>query len=198
MAAKRRRAEKLPACQTINEATTLLARFAVLDTELAARRARVDAAIAQLRAEAAVLDAPAEAEIKQIFLQLKPWWAVAGEEITGGKRKSAELAGCLIGHRIGNPTLVFPKPEELAVEAIEGLNIDGLVRVKKELDKQALIKALTAPEDRLDANDRQIITELRQVGFDVKQTESFFIDRIPPKDEAVETITDPQAEQVPA
>ena len=198
MVAKRRKAEKLPACQTLDEAKALLGRFAVLDAGIAARKARVEQAIATLRAEAAVLDAPAEAEIKQLFLQLKPWWAVAGDEITEGKRKSAEIAGCLIGHRIGNPSLVFPKPEEQAVTLIENLNIEGLVRVKKELDKEALLKALRAPDEKLDENDRQILADLRAAGFDVKQTESFFIDRVPPKEPAVEVIPDPQAEQVPA
>jgi phage host-nuclease inhibitor protein Gam len=198
MVAKRRKAVKLPACQSIEEASALLGRFAVLDTQLAARKARVEAAIAQMRAEAADLDAPAEEQIKDIFLQLKPWWAVASEEITGGKRKSAELAGCLIGHRIGNPTLVFPKPEEQAIARIEALNIEGLVRIAKALDKEALIKGLRAPEDQLDENDRKIIAELREAGFDVKQTETFFIDRLPPKEEPVETIIDPQAAQVPA
>ncbi|WP_439532067.1 host-nuclease inhibitor Gam family protein [Polymorphobacter sp.] len=198
MAAKRRRAEKLPACQSIEEAVQLLGRFAQLDAQLAERKARVETAIASLRAQQAELDAPAEAEIKGLFLQLKPWWAVAGETITEGKRKSAELAGCLIGHRIGNPTLVFPKPEDDAIAKIEALNIEGLVRISKALDKEALIKALRATEDKLNDDDKTIIAELRDAGFDVTQKETFFIDRIPPKESPVETIVDPQAEQVPA
>jgi len=190
MVAKRRRAEKLPACQTMEEAVQMLGRFAVLDTEVAARKARVDAAIAQLRAEAETLNAPAEAEIKNIFLAMKPWWAVVSEEITEGKRKSAELAGCLIGHRIGNPTLVFPKPEEYAIAVLEKEGFFACVRVVKELDKAALLARLK-PDDE-DAPD------LRLLGFGVKQTETFFIAQLPPKEPDSETITDPQAAQVPA
>jgi phage host-nuclease inhibitor protein Gam len=198
MAARRRKAEKLPAVQTLDEAVRLLGRFAVLDAEIAARKARTEQAIASLRAQTAELNAPAEAEIKSLFLQLKPWWAVAADEVTGGKRKSWELGGCLIGHRIGNPALVHPQPEAFAIEIIEALGIADLVRVKKELDKQALIRALSADEAALDQNDRSIIVDLKMHGFSIKQTETFFIDRLPPKDTAVETITDPQAEQVPA
>ena len=195
---KRRKAEKLPACQSREEAAQLLGRFAVLDAEIAARNARVDEAIASLRAQAAELNAPAEAEIKSIFLAVKPWWAVAGELITEGKRKSAELAGCLIGHRIGTPRLVFPKPEELAIAELERLMLGLFVRVKKELDKERMIRWQRAPQEKMTKEERESVAELRERGFDVAQTETFFIDRIPPKEETSETLADPQAEQVPA
>jgi len=193
---KRRKSEKLPACQSKEEAVQLLGRFAVLDAEVAARNARVDEAIASLRAQAAELNAPAEAEIKAIFMAVKPWWAVAGAEITDGKRKSWELAGCLIGHRIGNPTLVFPKPEDIAVAKLEAYAIEGFLRVVKEINKPELIRLLSTPEDRLSEESRETAAGLRVDGFSVKQTETFFIDRLPPREESSETLADPQAAQV--
>lgn len=199
---KRRKAAALPAATSMEEAVKLLGRFAVLDAEVEARKARVDAAIASLRSQAAELDAPAEAEMKAIFLALKPWWAVSADEVTGGKRKSAELAGCLIGHRMTNPKLVYPTPEAVAIEKLHALGYQDLLRVKTELDKQAIIRALLADANAGDAEHQyEVVTgqaQLLLAGFDVSQKEEFFIDRLPPKASAVEVIADPAAEQVPA
>lgn len=196
----RRKAEKLPAASSLPQAIDLLTRYAALDGQIAARKARVDAAIAQMRAEADALDAPVIAEQKEIFLALKPWWAVAGDSVTGGERKTWELGGCLIGHRMNNPSLGFPKPEHFAVALLQGAGLNGLLRVKTELDKPAIVTALrmlaAAPATpELD----ELNSWLTVQGFSIVQKEEFFIDRLPPREPATEVIADPaaaQAEQV--
>lgn len=193
----RRKAEKLPAAQTEAEAIVLLTRYAALASAIAARNERVAAAIASLRAQADALNAPEDAEQKAIFLQLKPWWAVAGEAITGGLRKSWELGGCLIGHRTGNPTLLHPKPEAVAVELLYAQGWHGCLRVKFELDKPMLTRGLAGSPFDGEAG-QAVAAQLKSWGFSIVQKEEFFIDRLPPRGPGTETVADPQALQVAA
>lgn len=193
----RRKAERLPAASSTEEAIKMLARYAELDGQVAARKARVEAAIAQMRAEADALDAPAITEQKAIFLQLKPWWAVRGGEIAG-ERKTWELGGCLIGHRMNNPSLGYPKPEHFAVALLQGQGWQGLLRVKTELDKPAIVTALRLLE-QAPPEDNEALDWLKAQGFSIVQKEEFFIDRLPPREAATDVVADPaaaQAEQV--
>ena len=203
MAAKRRKSEVLPAVQSRAEAIEKLQRYAALSAQIEARAARVTAAIAQLQAEADKLDAPLIEEQKAIFLAIKPWWAVAGATVAEGDRKTAELGGCLLGHRTGNPTLKHPTPVEKAANLLVERGWKGLLRIKFEIDKPAIVAALrwlAAPLGTTDAGDEDIdIVAARDwfasAGFRVTQTEEFFIDRLPPKGQAVEVIADPAATQ---
>jgi hypothetical protein len=130
MAAKRRKSEVLPAVQSRAEAIEKLQRYAALSAQIEARAARVTAAIAQLKAEADKLDAPLIEEQQAIFLAIKPWWAVAGATVAEGDRKTAELGGCLLGNRTGNPTLKHPSPMEKAVGLLVERGWKGLLRIK--------------------------------------------------------------------
>jgi hypothetical protein len=195
----RRKAERLPAASSTGEAIQLLTRYAELDAQLDARKARVDAAIASLKAQADELDAPAIAEQKQIFLKLKPWWAVSGADIAG-ERKTWELGGCLIGHRTSNPALGHPTPERVAVALLKSQGWWGLLRIKTELDKPAIVTAIRMLE-HAPPEDNEALDWLKAQGFSIVQKEEFFIDRLPPKGEATEVVVDPaaaQAQQVAA
>jgi phage host-nuclease inhibitor protein Gam len=226
MATKRRKAEVLPAVQSRGEAIAALTRYAEIAGQIAARDVRVAAAAAQLRGEADRLNAPLVAEQEAIFLAIKPWWAVAGAGVTEGDRKTAELGGCLLGHRIGNPTLKYPTPEATAVRLLIERGWQGLLRIKYELDKPAIMAALRwlaaparvaeaiADERTIDAGDGGdadpdlvgAIAWFKAVGFKITQKEEFFIDRLPPTDAGAnatavagtQTIADPAAQQVAA
>jgi phage host-nuclease inhibitor protein Gam/uncharacterized protein YodC (DUF2158 family) len=202
MAKTRKKADKLPATQTVDEAIAQLKRYAQLDASIAARKARTEAAIASLKAQTDALNAPEEAEQKALFLSLKPWWAVAGDTVTGGERKTWELGGCLIGHRTSNPALEFPKPEATAVRLLMEQGWKGLLRIKVELDKVAIMTAIrwtTAAQ----VTDEDVDTVYARrwfegAGFKIVQKEEFFIDRLPPRWADEPMVADPQAEQVPA
>jgi phage host-nuclease inhibitor protein Gam len=205
MASKRRKSEVLPAVQSREEAIQKLQRYAALSADIAAREARVTRAVAQMRAEADSLNAPLLAEQEAIFLAVKPWWAVAGASVVDGDRKTAELGGCLIGHRTGNPTLKYPTPEPTAVRLLMERGWKGLLRIKLELDKPAIVAALRwlgLPAGAVDSGDDDVdLAAARQwftaAGFRVTQKEDFFIDRLPPKGEAVDVVADPAASQTP-
>ncbi|MFN7400332.1 MAG: host-nuclease inhibitor Gam family protein [Sandaracinobacter sp.] len=194
MSAKRRKADKLPAAQSTEEAIALLARFAEVDAILERSKNSLEEQIAALRAQRDRFDEAYKVQLKAIFNQLKPWWAVAGQDLTEGKRKSIELGGCQIGHRTSTPALKLEGITEAQVlEDLETLGFEGwAIRTKKELDKPALIAALrklgaTGPQGvpTADAIDAEVLAGL---GLKVSQKEEFFIARIPPVEPAVETV----------
>lgn len=194
MSTRRRKADKLPAAQSTEEAIALLARFAEVDAGIERIKADAERLIADLRAGRDLHLEPLNAELKVLFNQLKPWWAVAGEQLTEGKRKSIELGGCQIGHRTTTPALKLEGLTEAeAIEHLETLGFEAwAIRTKKELDKPALIAALrklgaTDPDGvpNADAIDAEVLSGL---GLKVSQKEEFFIARIPPVEPAVETV----------
>lgn len=194
MSTRRRKADKLPAAQSTEEAIALLARYAEVDAILERSKSSLEEQIAALRAQRDRFDEAYKAQLKAIFNQLKPWWAVAHQELTEGKRKSIELGGCQIGHRTTTPALKLEGITE--AEAIEDLELLGFeawaIRTKKELDKPALIAALRklaagkAPEE-MNADERDAYV-LDGLGLKVSQKEEFFIARIPPVEPAVEAV----------
>lgn len=205
--AKRRKSEVLPAAQSREEAIQLLARYSALAGQIARNDQITADRIAAIHVETDTFNAPLVAEQERIFLAIKPWWAVAGATVTEGDRKTAELGGCLLGHRIGNPTLKYPAPEPVAVQLLSTAGWKGLLRIKMELDKPAIMAAirwLSAPAGADRGNDQEIdITAaadwFRSVGFKITQKEEFFIDRLPASSSiggaATETVTDPAATQ---
>ena len=201
--AKRRKSEVLPAAQSREEAIALLTRY----SELAGCIAMIDTRSADIVAKQKAWDdaekAPLIAEQEAIFLRVKPWWAVAGASVVEGDRKTAELGGCLLGHRTGNPTLKHPTPVDKAVGLLVGKGWVGLLRVKYELDKPAIAAALRwldTPRAEAEPNDENIDvaaarTWFASTGFRVVQSEDFFIDRLPPRGQATDTVADPAATQ---
>lgn len=188
----RRKAPRQQAPTNIEEATGLLGKYAGIITAAEQLRADADAAIAAIEAARDQALAPIEEEAKAIFAQLRPWWAVAGEMLTEGKRKSIELAGCLIGVRTTPPSLKMPKGKaEEAALALLNAGLANFCRHKVEVDKPAVL-ALLASEEMLDtlrdtaANDaaRELVEEIAlrietviELGFRRVQKEEFFIDR---------------------
>jgi len=202
MPATRRKAVAQTAPQTIEEATALLGRYAGILTSVEQLRADADASIATIEAARDAFIAPLEEEAKGLFLQLRAWWAVAGETLTEGKRKSHELAGCVLGERITPPSLSTGKMKvpdaiaaifRLAVELLRNRpladRLKKLVRIKHELDKPAILKELGSAD---------LGPKLTGLGFAPKQKAEFFIDRAAPKPETPEVVADPVAQDLAA
>lgn len=193
----RRKSVAQPAPQTLQDALLLLTRYSTIAAGLA--QTEVDRADAKAKIDAAAdkLVAPMEAELRDIVRQLKPWWAVARDELTnGGKRKSIELAGCILGHRLSNPTIRFngaaigKANTDDAIATLQSFDLDFLLRTKVELDKPAILKAVNSDMDGL---------VLAEAGFSSYQREEFFVDAIPPRTLATREISDaPQADEVTA
>jgi phage host-nuclease inhibitor protein Gam len=179
MAATRRKAPKQEAPQTIGEATGLIGRYAEIITATEQLRADADASIAAIEATRDAAVAPLEQEAKTIFLQLRAWWGVAAPELTDGKRKSVELAGCLVGERTTPPSLKMPGSAEAAAAALVGAGWAELTRIKVTVDKPAVLKAL---------GHDAMAAPIAALGFSAIQKEEFFIDRAAPKPATVEEV----------
>jgi phage host-nuclease inhibitor protein Gam len=181
----RRKAPRLEAPNTIEEATALLGEYAACLTQVESIRADADASIAAIQAARDGFLKPLDERMKDIFRQLRAWWAVAGEAITEGKRKSTEISGCLVGERTTPPKLAMAKgmDEEDAVDAILASDLDDekLIVTTMKLAKPTLIQLLKDAE----SDDART---LRTIGLFLKQTEEFFIDRAAPKPAAAETV----------
>lgn len=97
MAATRRKAVRQQAPQTLPEALLLIEEYADILTGIEELDADAVASIAAIKAERDKMTAPLEQRLKDIFLRLRAWWAVAAPDLTDGKRKSVDLAGCQLG-----------------------------------------------------------------------------------------------------
>lgn len=177
--------------QTLGEAIALLTKFSAISAGL--DQIEVDRAESKAAIDAAAdkLAAPMREGLKDMARQLKPWWSVAGGELTEGKRKSIELAGCLIGTRMPPPKLAWPGKVDGAIALLlDDPLLEEHVRTKLTLDKQSLLKALAAGDAKA--------TRLLLLGFTRRQREEFFIDRVPPKEPATEQVEDVAAEDAAA
>lgn len=205
--AKRMKTPAAPAITSLQELTARVGRFAMLSAEIERLVAEAGEAIAAIKSDLAQRLQPLAVEMKAILTAAKPWWAANGEQLTDGKKKSVELAGCLIGERLSKPALAHPKPEDVAIELIKGHGWPALLRVKEELDKPAIMKALgferpaeppssdNALIDEIEAED--VRDTLLALGFSIAQKEEFFIARQADPAQPTETVADP-AEQVAA
>lgn len=192
--APRRKAARIEAPTTIEQATRLVAEYLELGAQVDQTKLDADSSIRAIEEQRDLVVAPAEERMKTIFMQLRTWWTVARDDLTGGKRKSFELAGAILGDRIGNPTLKLPKAFKVedAVAFLKSIadiwpNARDFIRTKEEVDKPPLLKALGKVTD-----PGPMIERIREAGFRVEQKEEFFIDRAAPAE------TDPIVEEAQA
>jgi phage host-nuclease inhibitor protein Gam len=179
--ASRRKAAKQEAPQTIEEAVTLIEEHRDLLDKADDLAADAMVAIGQIEATRDAFSAPIKARADVIFRQLRAWWGVAAPAVTDGKRKSIQLAGCIIGERTGMPKLKLDGTSEAVLaEHLADLGMGVLLRISTKLDKQAAIKSILV-------ND-ELGQLLLWLGASTVQQEEFFIDR-PRKD--------PEPERVP-
>lgn len=130
-------------------ATRLLEQFAGLEAQIAAIETERQAAIATVngRADTAANDLIGRRDAIQA--KLEPWWAKAGQALTakipGGKRKSIELGGCLIGTRASKASLAIAGNASDLIGKLQGLRSSWarrLLRTTVTLDKRAILAEL--------------------------------------------------------
>lgn len=155
--------------RSLTEAQRLCERWSALDAEIAAIEEARDVAIAAANAEVDKDLLPLVAQRDSIAAKLGPWWGENAALLTQGKRKSAELGGCVLRTQAGRPFLCVPEDEGALIHAIRklGLGID-LLRTVTALDKPMIARALLGDSAQ----------ELIALGFSLdKRTDSFSIKR---------------------
>ena len=178
MARSTLKVEKLPVPQTTADAIPMLKRWSDLHIEVAKVKLEAEDAKAEIDTARDLLLLPIAAEAKRLMAALKTFFIARQDELTDGKRKSVVLGPCRIGMRLGNPTLDYPKgDEDQLLEDLRQLGFDDWAwREKVELNKEALIAALKPNED--DDEGVADAVALIGLGFGIKQTETFFVERL--------------------
>ena len=191
--APRRKAPRIDAPQTIEQATNMIADYLQMSAMVEQTRAEADAAIRAIEAARDLAIAPTEIAIRDLFAQLRTWWAVARDDMTLGNRRSVELAGATIGERITPPALTLPRgwQGDDAVRFFESIIslwpvAAEFLRVRISVEKPALIKLLGNSTSPSPMRDRII-----NAGFTTQQRDEFFIDRAvrEPADPVVEALS---------
>jgi phage host-nuclease inhibitor protein Gam len=131
-----------------------------LDREMTAARERFETPLTTLGKQ-----------IEEKTALLESWASANPSEFPKG-RKSIELLHGILGYRTGTPKLkTLPKwTWDRVLENLKSLGkvVAGFVRTKDEVNKEAIIAAVS--EGRLEA------TEARQLGVQVIQEETFFVE----------------------
>lgn len=171
----RRKAPKQEAPQTIADAVVLIAEYRDILNKTDELKLDADTSIAAIMAVRDGFVAPLEQRAKDVFRQIRAWWAVAAPSLTEGKRKSVTIAGCKIGERTSTPALKHDgiKADAL-VESIAELGLSELLRITTKLDKQACIAAIS--------DNTELGQVLLWLGARNHQAEEFFIDRAEQKE----------------
>jgi hypothetical protein len=156
---------------TFAQGAKIAARYAKEAAAAATVEAQLAADIAPLKAAAEKKLAPIAARLATAAADAKAWWAVHGEQARG-KKKSAEIAGCVLGTRLSPAKVVFAGGDETAAKAVllKRRLLSLVVRVVS-IDKKAIAKRLKDEADKPEAE-----RELAQLGFTAEQDETFFIE----------------------
>lgn len=129
--------------RTVEAATALCERFAVLDGQIATIEEARQHAIAAVNADADRAASDLIAQRNAIAEKLAPWWAGAAAGLTDGKRKSIELGGCIVGTVQSRTSLQIAGDEKDVVDVLSGLRwAKPFLRVKTTLDRAHTLKAL--------------------------------------------------------
>lgn len=168
----RRKGQALAVPGSADEAVALIERYVSAERIALDVRLRTEGAIDVLKGDRDAVLVAIEAEQKARFASLKAWWEAGGMEAAKGKR-SAELAGAMLGVRLSPPKVKFAKgfSDKIVLLWLAGLRwsrAKEFRRIKVELDKPAIIKAVQAEDQVRDTFAKQ--------GLTVVQTDEFFID----------------------
>lgn len=159
--------------RTTEQAAALLTRYAQIDGRLAAVEAKRKNMLGRVNQLADAKAAPLVLELASIAGAVEPWWAANGDTVAPKGRKSAQLAGCMVGTRKAAARLAHGfQSDEKAVEALQATRYaKGTLKVTYKLDRPATLKLL-----QVGGKTSQAIADL---GFSIDQGgETFFVQRV--------------------
>jgi phage host-nuclease inhibitor protein Gam len=129
--------------RSLAEAQRLCEQFAEVDGEIASIEESRDVAIAAANAEVDKDLTPLVKRREAIAAKLEPWWKANAEELTKGKRKSAELGGVVLGTRKGKGKVTVAGAIDALVDTLRKTAWGRkFTRTKYELDRTEAAKGL--------------------------------------------------------
>lgn len=167
MARRKQQALDVPA--SAEEAIALIDEYVGAERDAMALRVYADIVIGQTKTKRDADLARIDEAQKTRFASLKAWWEAGGRELAKDKR-SHELAGAKIGVRLTPPAVKLAKGIKLKGVVAWLKSLSGLqyLRVKHEIDKPAVIKAIQS--------NPVTAVNFEEHGVTVVQTDEFFID----------------------
>lgn len=127
--------------QTIEETDEAVRQIALLRREIADEGIGLEEQIAQLRAWYVDFCEPRKAEIKQLSESVQSFAeARRGELLTGTRKYFTLPSGGVLRWRMTPPKLVISISEAELIKAFKRRNLLGFIRVKEEVDKEAVKK----------------------------------------------------------
>lgn len=145
--APRLKAAAQPVPQSQEEADRLLGEIGALSREVARIEADLTDQVERAKAAAKQQAAPLAEAIKAKFQALTAWAEANKAELLGGKRRSLQLTHGAIGWRWGSPAVRIKRGcEEAVVTTLERLGLDRFLRVKRELNREAILEDPAAVE----------------------------------------------------
>lgn len=156
-----------------SEAEAMLREYVEIERDRLALRLSSERGIDALKAIRDAGLADLEDRRMPLFAGLKAWWEAGGGAAVAGRRRSAELAGVTIGIRKTPPAVKLAGKVKAGdvlawLASVRWIRAKEFRRVKVDLDRQAVIKAVVA--------DPQVRETFLKVGLSVEQTDEFFID----------------------
>lgn len=151
--------------------TPLLERYAQLSVELDLAEAARAEGYATVNSIADKIALPIVTEMDEIRAAVEPWWKRNGANLLTGKRKTVELAGCMIGSKAGRSSLQFAGGDDTAATAALQAHrwAKPYVRVTYAPDKTAIGTALTGKHAK----------QLAELGFSKPAgAETFVLERV--------------------
>lgn len=151
------------------ELEQVMGEYARYQTELLALEAEMNTRIHEIKAEYEDRVAKLSEAADGLVDDMSSWACLNAAEF--GNKKSLELLHGVIGFRTGTPRVNVRRglDEEQLVKQLQATGNGELLRTKIELDKQAVLAAVSHPETGADAAKR-----LAGLGIKVSQTERFF------------------------
>lgn len=170
MARRKKEAVHVPANRA--EAEDMLRDYVKLERDALEERLVAERAIDRIKADRDALLTDIEAERASLFEGLKAWWEAGGSVEVAGRKRSAELGNVTIGIRKTPPAVKFARKVKAkdVIAWLKGLRwsrASEFLRVKTELDKPAIIKAV---------NTDGVVREIFASRLTVEQVDEFFID----------------------
>ncbi|MEO1488755.1 MAG: host-nuclease inhibitor Gam family protein [Pseudomonadota bacterium] len=168
----RRKSETFDLPADAAEAEQMIGEYVDIERDRLLEELAADEAIAGIKQGLAERRRELSAQAKPLFEGLKAWFEAGGKDEIARGRRSAELGAAVIGIRKTPPSLKTERKVTFAdvFSWLSGLRWGrrkDFIRVKRELDKEAISKAM---------RDDPEVAEVFAGRLKIEQTDEFFID----------------------
>ena len=140
--AKKTRIKKsvIPVPKDLDEAINFLSIIAEEQRKIDAKKMEMNSGIDRLKEQAIAEIKPREEKIEQLFDGLFSFAEANRDKLTeDGKKKTVAVPTGSFGWRMTPPSVSISKAEEV-VKRLKSLKLERFIRIKEEVDKEAMLK----------------------------------------------------------